>query len=311
MELGVAANRGLLTFGVAFAAALSTLCFMLAVVHLAASRHIGNRMARLGLRDDERLASDQAGRRVVGGRVALHQLGRGLARRSARDRLRWLRGELARAGVHDRLTAEQFIGLRLLSALAGAALGGAFVMALGPYALASAAMGGALGYLAPRLVLLRLIHRRRRAIGGVLAGAIDMLAVSLEAGLSFDGAASSLCERADNELVVELRRYLGDLGLGRSRREALLGLVERTQLESVRQFVVAVIQADELGTGLARTLRAQARAIRAARRVRAEEQARKAPVKLLFPLVLCIMPVLLMVIMGPALLEALALLRGQ
>ncbi len=184
-------------------------------------------------------------------------------------------------------------------------------MTIGPYALASVALGGALGYLLPRLALVRLIHRRQQAIERALPGLIDMLAVSLEAGLAFDGAASSLCERTDNEVAVELRRYLGDLGLGRSRREALLGLVDRTQLESMRQFVMAVIQADELGTGLARTLRAQARALRAARRVRAEEQARKAPVKLLFPLVLCIMPVLLLIIMGPALLEALAILRGH
>jgi len=311
MELGAAATRPLLTFGASLAAALSALCFLLVVVNLSASRRIGSRMTRLGLRDEDRLGSDQSGRRGLGGRVALHQLGRGLTRHSAGGRLRSLRGELGRAGVLDYLTAEQFIGLQVLTTLAGAALGGALVMTIGPYALASVALGGALGYLLPRLALVRLIHRRQQAIERALPGLIDMLAVSLEAGLAFDGAASSLCERTDNEVAVELRRYLGDLGLGRSRREALLGLVDRTQLESMRQFVMAVIQADELGTGLARTLRAQARALRAARRVRAEEQARKAPVKLLFPLVLCIMPVLLLIIMGPALLEALAILRGH
>ncbi len=105
MELGAAATRPLLTFGASLAASLSALCFLLVVVNLSASRRIGSRMTRLGLRDEDRLGSDQSGRRGLGGRVALHQLGRGLTRHSAGGRLRSLRGELGRAGVLDYLTA--------------------------------------------------------------------------------------------------------------------------------------------------------------------------------------------------------------
>jgi tight adherence protein C len=139
---------------------------------------------------------------------------------------------------------------------------------------------------------------------------VDVLVVSLEAGLGFDSVVAFLAERTDNPLTVELRRYLADLRLGRSRRQALEALVERTQSAGLRAVASAVILADELGTGLARTLRGQALQLRTDQRLRAEELARKAPVKLLFPIVLCIMPVLFIVILGPALLQALALMGG-
>ena len=155
------------------------------------------------------------------------------------------------------------------------------------------------------------MRQRRREIERALPTVIDLLALSLEAGRSFDGAVTFLVDRTENELVVELRRCLGDLWLGRSRREALLALAERTRSEDVRPFAGAVIQADELGTGLVRAMCAQASALRVARRVWAEEQARKAPVKLLFPLIPCIMPVLLMIIIGPAVLEVLMLCGGH
>jgi tight adherence protein C len=138
-----------------------------------------------------------------------------------------------------------------------------------------------------------------------------MLVVSLEAGLSFDASVTFFTERPDGALADELRLYLADLTLGRSRREALHGIVDRAPCDAVRQLATAVIHAEELGTGMARTLRAQARALRTAQRVRGEEQARQAPVNLLFPLVVCILPVLMMVVMGPALLEALKMFGGN
>jgi tight adherence protein C len=296
---------------VALAATLSVVCFVLLGAQWYANRQIGDRLGRLGLRDDGRLARDRGGRQQPGGPNLLRRLGGGLARRSTRDRTLRLRTELARAGMVDRLSVDWYLGLRAVAVAGGAALGGLLLPFVGLFGLLGVLVGAALGYWFPRLVVSRAILRRRKTIERALPDAIDMLVVSLEAGLSFDGAVAFLSDRTEGDLVNELRRYLADLTLGRSRREALLGFVERVHSDAVRQFATAVIHADELGTGLSRTLRAQARALRTAQWVRAEEQARRAPVKLLFPLVLCILPVLLMVVMGPAVLEAMRMFGGN
>jgi tight adherence protein C len=298
--------------GLAVAGALCTLCLALAAVRLRERQHVGGRLERLGLRTTaERLAAGRAGRRATGTMAALQVLGSSVVPSSRRDYLFRVRHELVRAGVSDRLSPEQFLGLRLVVLLGGA--GGAALIATvaGLPAALGALAGAVVGAALPAVGLSTLTRQRREAIERLLPATIDMLAVSLDAGLSFDGAVTFLCDRVDNPLVAELRRYMSDLWLGRSRREALGGLAERTQSAALSEFAAAVIQADELGTGLARTLRAQARALRARQRARAEEQARKAPIKLLFPLILCIMPVLLMLIMGPALLEARAIFGGQ
>jgi tight adherence protein C len=302
----------LASVGVSLAATLSVLYLVVGLARLRMGRQVGDRLVRLGLRDTRgRFSTDLGGRRATGSARALQTLGMRLAARSADDGLLVLRQDLVRAGISDRLSAEQFLALRVVALVACAVGVGALAGLVGLFVPIGVATGALVGYALPLVLLARLMRRRRRAIERALPTVIDMLAVSLEAGLSFDGAVTFLVDRTDNELVVELRRCLGDLWLGRSRREALLALVERTQSEDVRQFVGAVIQADELGTGLVRALRAQARALRSARRTRAEEQARKAPVKLLFPLILCIMPVLLMIIIGPAVLEVLTLFGGQ
>jgi tight adherence protein C len=302
----------LASVGVSLAATLSVLYLVVGVARLRMGRQVTDRLVRLGLRDTRpRFATDLGGRRATGSARALQMLGVRLAARTADDGLLALRQDLVRAGISDRLSAEQFLALRAVALAAGATGVGALAALVGLFVPAGVVLGAVVGYTLPLAILARLMRRRRRAIERALPTVIDMLAVSLEAGLSFDGAVTFLVERTDNELVVELRRFLGDLWLGRSRREALLALVDRTQSEEVRQFAGAVIQADELGTGLVRTLRAQGRALRTARRTRAEEQARKAPVKLLFPLILCIMPVLLAIIIGPAVLEVLTLFGGH
>jgi tight adherence protein C len=306
--------------GAALAAALSVLLIVLAFDHARVRQRASSRLERFGLLDTPTLAGAEPAARSEDD--LLRRLGAGLARRTPHERLQALHDALLRAGVADRLTAEEFLGLRLLTALAGAAIGVLLVLvaglALGPAtgpmgALATpagAALGAGLGYLLPPLALARRARRRRDTIERLLPSAVDVLAVSLEAGLGFDSVIAFLCERADNPLTAELRRYLSDLRLGRSRREALLALVERTQSAGLDEVTRVVIQADEMGSGLARNLRGQASALRAAQRVRAEELARQAPVKLLFPIVLCIMPVLFIVIIGPALLQALAVFGG-
>jgi tight adherence protein C len=314
---GPALLDALSSAGLALGAALSVLLLVLAVDHWRVRQRASDRLARFGLvAADEGPGATAAGR---AGAAVLRRLGAGLAARAPRARLQQVHDALLRAGLADRLSAEEFLGLRVAAALAGMVaglflvslarllLGGAAGLGAGLVGLVVMAVGGALGYLAPPLVLARFARQRRAAIERLLPNAADVLVVSLEAGLGFDSIVAFLAERADNPLTVELRRYLTDLRLGRSRREALEALVDRTQSPGLGELASAVILADELGTGLARTLRSQAGSLRAMQRLRAEELARKAPVKLLFPIVLCIMPVLFIVIIGPAVLQALSL----
>ena len=127
-----------------------------------------------------------------------------------------------------------------------------------------------------------------------------MLALSADAGLAFDGAIAQVVLRWKNPLSEELRRLLLEFQMGRDRRQALRELARRTALPDVGRFVNAVIQADTLGVGLAKVLQDQALELRTKRRQRAEELARLAPVKMMFPMVLLIFPALFLVILGPA-----------
>jgi tight adherence protein C len=291
--------------GLAFASALGVLLLTVAALRLHQQRVMRQRLTRFGLIG---AMAEPAPGRSPSASDLLGDLGQRWAARLSPARVRELRATLARAGLAEQTTVAEFLGLRLLAVVVGGTLGGVLALLArvpGPLGML---LGLALGYALPVVVLDRMVRARRAAIERELVDAVDVLILSLEAGLSFDSAIAFLCERGRGPLVEELRRYLTDLQLGRSRREALQALATRTQSLHLREFAAAVIQAEELGTGLARALRAQARSLRTARRVRAEELARQAPIKLLFPIVLCIMPMLFIVIIGPAVLSAIALL---
>jgi tight adherence protein C len=132
-----------------------------------------------------------------------------------------------------------------------------------------------------------------------LPDSMDLLTVCVEAGLGLDAAFHRVAEKQRGPLVDEIRQMLREIGLGKARRDALLDLAERTQLEDMRAFANAVIQAEQLGTSLAGILRAQSQRLRVRRRQRAEQDARRAPVKMVFPLVICLMPSLFIFILGP------------
>jgi tight adherence protein C len=290
---------------------MGALCVLVLVVsfeRLRARERASRRLVRMGLIDAPTRGAPVGGR--VAGALVLRRLGSGLTRWWSSARLRELRSALAHAGVEDSLGVESYLALRVAAVLVGA-LGGVLafltMQALAPLLV----LGPVAGYLLPPVLLARLAQGRRRAIERALPNTLDMIMVSLEAGLTFDSAVLLLCRRGDNALLRELRRYLSDTGFGRSRREALEALAERVQSPGVNQFVAALVQAQDLGTGLARTLRSQSRALREVRRLAAEERARQATVKLLFPLVLCIMPVLFSLIVGPAVLQVLAVFQGK
>jgi tight adherence protein C len=150
---------------------------------------------------------------------------------------------------------------------------------------------------------------RQSAMIRGLPDSIDLLTICVEAGLGLDAAFHRVAEKQSGPFVDEIRQMLREIGLGKVRREALLDLADRTDIEDVRSFALAVIQAEQLGTSLAQVLRAQSYRIRLRRRQRAEEEAHRASVKMVFPLVLCLMPSLFIFILGPIIVELVGFLK--
>ena len=170
-----------------------------------------------------------------------------------------------------------------------------------PLLLAPLATG--FGFFLPDVFLTFKIRARREAIRAQLPDALDLLAVSVEAGLGFDGAVTKLTEHMEGPLVDEFALTLGEIRIGESRHEALKKFTERVPTPEVAAFVRSVIQADQLGISLGRILRVQGADSRLRRQAAAEEKAMKAPIKMLFPTVLFIFPAMFLVILGPAFLN--------
>ena len=164
------------------------------------------------------------------------------------------------------------------------------------------AVGGILGFYLPVFWLNTKIRSRKHEIQRSLADALDLLTISVEAGLGFDAAMVKVTEKWDNELSRAFARVNAEIRLGKLRREALRDMANRTDVPDVGNFIAAVIQADQLGVSLAKVLRIQSDQMRVKRRQRAEEQAAQAPVKMLFPLVFLIFPSIFIVLLGPAVL---------
>lgn len=159
------------------------------------------------------------------------------------------------------------------------------------------------GILLPEMLLSRRINERRQKIVRSLPDVLDLLTVSVEAGLGFDLALVRVTERFPGALAQELSSALQEMRLGRSRREALQDMSDRVGAEDLSNFISSLVQADKLGVGLGNILRLQSDEVRRKRRQRAEEQAMKAPVKMLLPLVFFIFPALFVVLLGPALIQ--------
>jgi len=224
-----------------------------------------------------------------------------------------LERDLAQAGRPLDLTALDFLGGRLLAALSvGLVMGGVVLLFKSSprLALFSTLAGGFVGFYAPKLWLWTRISRRQSDIERALPDALDMLVVCLDAGLGFDLALLKIAQRWRHELARELDQVIYEIRAGKPRAEALQDLVERTGVEDIATFVAVILQAEELGVSVAKALRIHAAQMRILRRYRAEELAREAAIKMLFPLVFMIFPALLAVILGPALPQLLSVLGG-
>jgi tight adherence protein C len=157
-----------------------------------------------------------------------------------------------------------------------------------------------LGFYLPRLWLESRVRNRHAEILKSLPDAFDLVTVCVESGLGLDAALARVAEKVKGPFAEELSITLREISFGKMRREALLELADRTGVPDLSQFINAVIQAETMGTSIGQVLRVQAEQMRTRRRQRAEQQAYKAPVKMIFPLVLCIFPTLFIVILGPA-----------
>jgi tight adherence protein C len=162
------------------------------------------------------------------------------------------------------------------------------------------------GFYLPDLLLQSRINRRQKEVRKAMPDALDLLTICVEAGLGFDGSMLKIYEKWDNELARAFGRVVREISLGKLRREALRDMAERIGLSEMTSFVAAVIQSEQLGVSMAQVLRVQADQMRVRRRQIAEEEAHKAPIKMLVPMALFIFPSLCIVLMTPAILIIIA-----
>jgi tight adherence protein C len=209
---------------------------------------------------------------------------------------------LAMAGNPGELKLTDWMGVKMLVAIS---TGGilfllfALVGSVGP-GIMLALVGVGIGYLVPEFWLGGKIKARQKLILRMIPDTLDLLTISVRAGLGFDAALAKVVEKLQGPLTDEFRRALAEVRVGKARRDALRDMIPRTNVQPLSNFIGAIIQAETLGVSISKVLQVQSEQLRIERRQRAEEQAAKAPIKMLFPLVGCIFPSLFIVILGPA-----------
>ena len=171
-------------------------------------------------------------------------------------------------------------------------------------------VGIAFGYIAPEFWLGRRVRARQHLILLQIPDALDLLTISVRAGLGFDAALGKVVEKLIGPLTDEFRRALAEVRMGKARRDALRDIVPRTEVTPLTNFIGAIIQAEQLGVSISKVLQVQSEQLRIERRQRAEQMAAQAPIKMLFPLVGCIFPSLFVVILGPAIILIIKNLGG-
>jgi tight adherence protein C len=209
--------------------------------------------------------------------------------------------KLALAGNPYRWTPADYLGMK---AFAGLVLGGVlfFLMTISGeagWAIVFGGIGGAFGWFGPDLLLRSKTQSRQKQIQRALPDALDLLVISVEAGLGFDAAIQRLVDKREDALATEFARVLAEMRVGRSRRDALKDMVLRTQVADLNNFVGAILQAEQLGVSVTKVLTVQAEQMRVVRRQRAEEKAAQLQLKMIFPLAIFIFPAICVVIMGP------------
>jgi tight adherence protein C len=210
--------------------------------------------------------------------------------------------KLEKAGYPGGLRGADWMGVKLLSTITLTVAVFALLSLTGriQMALLFTPVVAALGFIGPEFWLGRRIRARGMQMILQLPDALDLLTISVEAGLGFDAALAKVVEKMEGPLVNEFRQALAEVRMGRTRRDALRDIVARAEAQPIANFIGAIVQAEQLGVPIAKVLQIQSQQLRIERRQRAEEAAAKAPVKMLFPMVGCIFPTIFIVILGPA-----------
>ncbi|HEY0508785.1 MAG TPA: type II secretion system F family protein [Blastococcus sp.] len=248
---------------------------------------------------------------VAGGPVAersgpglLARVTEGLTPRGTVARLNRLAGTAGRPAAWP---VPRLVAAKLVLALVAGVLG-LLVVTGGPSPLTVflAVAVTLVSYFLPELLLHSRGQERQQAISLELADTLDQMTIAVEAGLGFESAMARAGANGKGPLAEELVRTLQDIAVGQPRREAYLALADRSGVQDLRRFIRAVVQADQYGVSIADVLRTQAQEMRLKRRQRAEEKAMQIPVKVIFPLILCILPTLFIVLLGPAVMDIVA-----
>lgn len=212
---------------------------------------------------------------------------------------------LEMAGNPPNWNSDRVLAAKVLTAVALAALAvGGFLLYGKPiWALIWGVALGVLGFFLPDIRLHDIAKERSKTIQQSLPDSLDLMTISVESGLAFDAALAQVAQNTDGPLSDEFRRVLKEVQIGRSRSEALRSLADRTDVEDLRIFIASMVQAEKLGMPIADVLRVQAAEMRVKRSQRIEEAANKLPIKMIFPILFCIMPSVFIVLIGPAILQ--------
>lgn len=214
--------------------------------------------------------------------------------------------KLELAGNPPGLTVERIVAMKVMGAVAGLFVFFLFSFMLDLSALTRILFIGAgllAGYMGPNMYLYQKGYDRQKQLGRELPDAIDLLTISVESGLAFDAAVKQVAQNTHGPLSEEFSRVLREMQIGNGRAAALRALADRTNLDDLRSFVGAMVQADAFGIPIAQVLRVQSSEMRVKRRQKAEEKAQQVPVKMTVPLIFCILPVLFIIVIGPAVLS--------
>jgi tight adherence protein C len=225
-------------------------------------------------------------------------------RLTSRERVGRTESKLAGAGYPGGLRTIDFMGLKVVSAITVSGLTfllfGVAMHSGASSALIITGIGLVAGFFVPDYWLSTRIRGRQKEILLAIPDTLDLLTISVKAGLGFDAALGKVIEKTEGPLTDEFRRAMAEIRIGKARRDALKELVGRTNVPALTNFIGAIVQAEQLGVAIANVLEVQSEQLRIERRQRAEEMAAKAPIKMLFPLVGCIFPSMFIVILGPA-----------
>lgn len=242
---------------------------------------------------------------VVRSNVPRSTIQASLVAAAPRGYIGWIEKQIILAGRPIGWSLQGIITWKIVLAVVVGILGFLFVVVGGPhpFKVVMAILAVVLAFFAPDVLINSRAHDRQKAIVYALPDTLDQMTIAVEAGLGFDSAMAKAARAGDGPLAEELIRVLQDMSIGRTRRESFKELESRTSSEDLRRFSRAIIQADAYGVAIGEVLRVQAAEMRTKRRQRAEEQAQKVTVKIIFPLIFCLLPVMFIVILLPPVMD--------